>query len=244
MPRTSRRTAPLANARVERRYGPIINPQNIAGLKVWLKSDAGVFSDAGTTPAVNLDPVQQWNDQSGNANHLVQATAGSRPQFKTPNLNGRPTVKFDGVDDILIATFTALAQPNTLFVVMNVYGGAYFISGSSTGGPGYGEIAAAFTWTLNSGNNSVGFARGSTLPRGFEIHTLLSGSSAAIKINGGSVASGNSGTGSIYNGLSIGGVNAFRSEIDFAEVLLFDSALSEADQSAIINYLNSRYGLF
>jgi hypothetical protein len=53
-----------------------------------------VFSDAGVTPAVDGAAVQQWNDQSGNGYHLIQATAGNRPTFQNAGLNGKQTVKF------------------------------------------------------------------------------------------------------------------------------------------------------
>ncbi|HMW26649.1 MAG TPA: hypothetical protein PKC51_08420, partial [Ferruginibacter sp.] len=44
-------------------HAQIPAPGNI----LWLKADAGAYSDAGITPAVNGQTVQQWNDQSGNA---------------------------------------------------------------------------------------------------------------------------------------------------------------------------------
>ena len=46
---------------------------------LWLRADAGVFSDAGVTPAVTSNNVQQWNDQSGNTKNASQATVGNRP---------------------------------------------------------------------------------------------------------------------------------------------------------------------
>lgn len=47
----------------------------------WYRAGVGVFSDAGTTPANSGEGVYQWNDQSGSANHLSQATAGNRPMY-------------------------------------------------------------------------------------------------------------------------------------------------------------------
>ncbi|MDQ3111821.1 MAG: T9SS type A sorting domain-containing protein [Bacteroidota bacterium] len=59
---------------------------------VWLKADAG------TSTTVNLNPVSQWNDNSGNGNHVTQATANLQPLFRTPvagQLNGMPAIEFD-----------------------------------------------------------------------------------------------------------------------------------------------------
>ena len=65
-------------------------------LVVWLKADAGVFTDTGgTTPATNDgDLIALWNDQSGNGNHVLQATSGNRPVFKTNVLGGKPVLRF------------------------------------------------------------------------------------------------------------------------------------------------------
>ena len=65
-------------------------------LVVWLEADVGVFTDtAGTTPAVNDgDLIVRWSDQSGNGNHVLQATSGNRPVFKTNVLGGKPVLRF------------------------------------------------------------------------------------------------------------------------------------------------------
>lgn len=75
-----------------------------ANLIAWYKADAGVFSDAGVTPAANNATVQQWNDQSGNGNHLSQATAGARPTFKSAGLNGKQGVVFSAAGSNRMAT--------------------------------------------------------------------------------------------------------------------------------------------
>lgn len=61
-----------------------------------------LFQDsAGTTPVTaDGDPVGKMLDKSGNGNHLTQATAGSRPLYKTSG--GLSWLLFDGVDDYLI----------------------------------------------------------------------------------------------------------------------------------------------
>ena len=49
------------------------SPSNLGSkLKAWFKNDTDIFEDAGATdPAENNDNVYQWNDQSGNNNHLT-----------------------------------------------------------------------------------------------------------------------------------------------------------------------------
>ncbi len=60
---------------------PISTPTNIANCNLWVKDDAGVYSDAGTTPATQGQGVYQWNDQSGSGNHLLQTTSGNRMKY-------------------------------------------------------------------------------------------------------------------------------------------------------------------
>lgn len=65
-------------------------PASLPGLLVWAENDpATIFSDAGSTLAVaGSDTVQQWNDKSGNSNHLKQATSGNRPAYATASGHG------------------------------------------------------------------------------------------------------------------------------------------------------------
>ena len=43
----------------------------VAGYAAWYKADANTYSDNGTTPCANGDPVQQWNDQSVTGYNLL-----------------------------------------------------------------------------------------------------------------------------------------------------------------------------
>jgi hypothetical protein len=69
-------------------------PTDVANLQLWLKADAGVYHDAGTTLATNGQTVQQWNDQSGNSRHASQATSGNRPGYNTSAKNSLPAIRF------------------------------------------------------------------------------------------------------------------------------------------------------
>lgn len=69
-------------------------PTDIAGLQLWLKADTGVYSDAGVTPATNGQTIQQWNDQSGNNNHVSQATAGNRPTYRAATSGDTGQIEF------------------------------------------------------------------------------------------------------------------------------------------------------
>ena len=64
--------------------------------EIWLMADQGAYSDVGTTLAVDLNTVRQWNDISGNGRNAFQNTAGNRPIYRTGQDNGVPALQFTG----------------------------------------------------------------------------------------------------------------------------------------------------
>ncbi|MCB0083303.1 MAG: hypothetical protein KDE47_20315, partial [Caldilineaceae bacterium] len=70
-------------------------PGNVGtDLTLWVRADANVYSDAGTTAATDGGAVQQWNDLSGNGSNATQATLARRPFFQTAGANFNPTLDF------------------------------------------------------------------------------------------------------------------------------------------------------
>jgi hypothetical protein len=89
-------------------------PASTADLQIWLKADEikGV-ADGGA--------VALWPDSSGHGRHAAQVRANSRPTLLRDGPNGRPVVRFDGVDDHLLTPAFSLFEtgrsPLTVFVV-------------------------------------------------------------------------------------------------------------------------------
>lgn len=73
--------------------GAGFTPASIANLAAWYRADALALA--------NNAAVSSWPDGSGTANTLSQATGGNQPLFKTNIVNGKPVVRFDGIDDWL-----------------------------------------------------------------------------------------------------------------------------------------------
>jgi hypothetical protein len=71
-------------------------PADISTL-LWLDA-----SDAATVTLSGSD-VTQWDDKSGNGNHVTQSTSGNRPDYDTTTniVNGLNVITFDGSDDFL-----------------------------------------------------------------------------------------------------------------------------------------------
>lgn len=94
----------------------------VPGIQLWLKADAGVYKDAGSTLAANGETCQQWNDQSGNGNNATQATSGSRPTYATGSLNSLPVLQLDGSNDFMqVSSLTVGA-----LMIVAKYGAATF----------------------------------------------------------------------------------------------------------------------
>ena len=75
---------------------PTLGQQALLGAYMHLKSDTGVFSDAGTTPATDTDAVQEWHDANGNG-RKVQNAGATKPVYEVVSpLNSLPAISFSG----------------------------------------------------------------------------------------------------------------------------------------------------
>jgi hypothetical protein len=87
-------------------------PGGVAGVALWLKSDAGITLGTGTN-------VAGWADQSANSNNASQATAGNQPSLNTGSsanaINYNPTISFGA------AGTTQLQTINQVFVNGSTY---------------------------------------------------------------------------------------------------------------------------
>jgi len=181
-------------------------PTDISGLQLWADARYQVYSDAGSTPAVNNDPVQQINDRSGNNRTWSQATLAKRGTYKTGVLNGQPGILFDGTDDFFdIATSWSLTDC-TIFYVLKIpsditsataaQATLYTQAGGSAGDAACGlilgdtglpssEVCTQLAYTGAVDNKSYGRGCTSTMTAGaYIITSQLNGTSETIRHNG------------------------------------------------------------
>ncbi len=88
-------------------------PTKFSGCALWLAADRGVTTVDGK--------VSAWADQSGNGNHAAQTTANYRPLYVASAQGGRPTLRFDGSNDVLSVGSPSLpmgSSTRTGFVVV------------------------------------------------------------------------------------------------------------------------------
>lgn len=227
-------------------------PSSIAGLTLWVSSDNGVYSDAGTTPAVNTDPVQQWNDQSGNANHLIQSTSNKRPIFNTNQINGRPWLSFDGSNDSMRISALAGGGAYTVFAACNFRAGGphqALLGGGNTGIYfGLGGYTGAGNFIARSGGpNDCIYAQ--AVPTGFTMFSfLMNGGSSKIRTNATLRVTANAGStgfgGYLFDLADYNNDLSICAFLDISEFIFYNSLLSDADVSRVEAYLDARYGPF
>lgn len=78
-----------------------LKPREVQGCALALDAmiTASMFdATSGGSPVTNGTGVARWEDQSGNARHVTQATSGARPIFRATGLNSLPSCEFDGGD--------------------------------------------------------------------------------------------------------------------------------------------------
>jgi hypothetical protein len=225
--------------------GPAFSPTDISGLKLWLKADTLVLNDN--------DPVGTWADQSGNANNVTQATAANKPLYKTAIINGKPVVRFDGINDSLANATPSLTIASSVFVVgaLGVAAGSqtayapFAITGAGTGsrlccrltGTNWGTYVGS---DLSSGEDLVNGA--------FNILVITTSSTPVTFLYRNGTQKATTGSQSVGSGnnTEIGSEVANSRWIngDITEVVMYDTILSGTNRDSVTNYLNGRYAIF
>ena len=226
------------------------------GLAHWIKADAEVFSDAGSTPAVEGDSVQQWNDQSGAGLDLTQSTAAQKPTFRAGVARGNfnPTLDFN--DDFIRNTSRVVQTTDDLTMIAvgdtNVTGGLRTLYGM---GDNYNDptmdLEATWISPFYDGGGTVDLFTTETLPtnqnmiwgmRGVNgdtngMHFNYSGQDTAMNMTVNSQANygQNVGMG------SDGGGEDWLGRIP--EGIIYNRNLSTAEMEKVYSYLAIKYGI-
>lgn len=255
----------LTQYRRTRTPGYIAGVQPVSGFPsgsfLWLAADNLALSDG--------NAIASWADKSPEVNN-ASAAGGLQPTYKSNIINGLPVARFAGGQLMTIANIASI-NPTTMsaFVVASVTGqqggenGFFFMKNASAGtgqtvygvGRAFSVITNKWTMSLNlSGSNWADHA--STADLSLSAFALLSctfdGSNWRLYKNAATDGNGAL-SGSIYAAstgtLQIGGYNASWSGQerligDIAEIILFNSALSDVDRQAVEAMLNTKYAIY
>jgi hypothetical protein len=209
--------------------------------------------------------VTAWSDISGNARHATASGSGM-PVLVTNALNGRPVLRFDGIDDhfSLPSGFQDFTAGMSLYVVMRPTGLTY----------GFKIVALG----NGAGQQNIGLGRaGGTA--GFQVFNtdangqyswydtgggLVVGEASLVSLQQDAGTHGNSSYSALAkNGVVLLGQNMFVPPVatrsvnyigntywsegkfqgDIAEIVLYNRKLSVAEHAGVKAYIANKYGL-
>lgn len=214
---------------------PVTAPTDIAGCVGWWDaSDASSITQSGGL-------ISQWNDKSGNGRHAT-ASGTTRPTY-TGTRNGRNVVTFDGTGNRMNTTLVDSATQTILFVA----------KATAAIAPGTRRVVsyqaergffASSGWNWFSPNAGTGVS-----PTDYNVASgvITNDTSMLVYGNGVAVSAAFDPFNAGATTFVIGGENAstvsnlFQGEI--AEVVVFNSALSNANRARVERYLSLKWGI-
>jgi hypothetical protein len=222
------------------------------GLVLWLKADKGVSEMDGV--------VGEWQDFSGKFNDAHQIEAANSPLLVTNVLNGKPILRFDGVDDSLsIAGSPSLALTSdmtTFFVVKIDDASTYPVVWAKTSG----NLARPFDFYLApdtgipkvfrggaGGYDTIDALAGPALGEFAMLGWDVNGTNLTHYLNGSANGTGTLNAVATDEGapLTIGtrGDSYTRLKGDLAEIVIYNRSLSDTERTGVQGYLNAKYAL-
>lgn len=216
------------------------------------------------------DNVSGWTDITGNRN-VVQGTGSNQPNWIANQINGHPTIDFNGTSDFLreaIADYLIGSNTGTVFIVC-INNGVnlmenFVTSGDESSGSNYASFGkatnplnASIRLQMNDGvvSNVLYGDTGITDNTPHVLTYKCNGTSYGLRIDGVdqtvNVSSGGD-TGEWFNDIAnrdnlvfgslLRSVQSFQGS-RFARIIICDSILSDADEGLVESFLTSRYNL-
>lgn len=231
--------------------GACTTPDCVAGgPALWLKADSLSLSDT--------DPVSTWEDSFG-SNDATSVTT-ERPTFQTNEINSLPVVRFDGVNDWMqVADVAALEMDtdSTVFLVVNLttgYAGptAFIAKDSAAASAG-----AYFYYADNLGKLGVDrpfieagvvSTGGISLSTYYLVCAKVSSTTVSHYLDGTANGTDTLATGTATSqplrigAFSAGSLSGFNL-MDVAEIIIYNSALSDGNRDIIEAYIAAKYAL-
>jgi hypothetical protein len=186
--------------------------------------------------------VSQWDDQSGNGRHLLQAVDTNRPALQSDN-----SILFDGVDNFMACNPFTLPQPVTVYalfkeIAINVSGTVYYDGNGASNRMALGNSGTlprylfAGAQAANNSNLAVGFYGA--------FAAVFNGASSSLQVNQTTETTGNPGT-QAPNGFYLAkySAGAFYANIEVKEIIIYSSAHDATTRAQVIRYLQAVGGI-
>ncbi len=213
-----------------------------AGLRAWLRTDLGISPDA-------AGRVARWLDLSGTGAHALQPEAARRPRLVTGEINQRPALRFDGVDDALtLPDAMAGATSGEIVVVARLRDFTNPYNGLVHFGTGYATVYSQTQLWDDFGIADENPHPGPAVSLLTQPHLY----NAAVSAAGESVVRFNGrehlrrpGWTVTFRPAPLIGTDAFAEYFngDIAELLVWDRVLTAPERAALHQYLTTRYAV-
>ncbi len=236
-------------------------PCNLNGLQLWLAADT-------LTGLADGAAVTTWRDLSGRGYDAVQTDVAKKPTFQTGEINGRPIVRADAVDDVMnIPTGHSMLRAVTGATIIAVVKWASLrdtanilairtgtgVTRFSTGLSGTSGAVRVLTRRLDANAlNTVNSVATPVSAGTAYVHTAMVDHSAAtcsvwvngvVAIDAAATGQGTGLTSDTDSQLIDLGCLGGPSDCDYAELIVVNRALSTAERQLIERYLGRKYGL-
>ena len=231
------------------RSGGVFNPAKLGGLEHWFD-----ISDATTITKDGSDFTSLVNNKAlGGA--MSQAILINQAKYFSTGfgIKSKSFLRFDGVNDYMSFSGAALTA-STQIIVYKTIGvpavGDTIISAANVvkhNKRSYINGAAQTNW---DGGLAAGGSSNSIILSDETISTVMwrSGTDIKSSINNGAFTSGISGTTISTSDFNVGDweapTGARALNMDLAEILYYNRELSEAESLQVVEYLNSKYGIY
>lgn len=230
---------------IERQVGMFLN----ASAKSPLNTTVLLWLDAARIPLGDGTPVHVWPDSGGMNHHFTQSDVTRRPILRRNALTGRPVVRFDGVNDVLVNSTLAVTNASILVVVARNPGtGPQRILGNnanlSLGINASGELTTRYgdgtNWGTATSHGSDSYIRTGA----FQLISLLqTGSAETVYLQNRSVGSSSTPMAAFSDGLHLGGDPVTGTQFwngDIAEVVVVPGATYDRSWD---KYFMAKYGI-
>lgn len=223
------------------------SPSDIGGLVFWVKADAGVLDASNNPITVNNTAVKTWQDFSGNNNHVTQSTVSLQPLYKTLAQNSLPTIQFDGLDDVMNLT-SKVTTARTVFFVTKWTGGSVndyrIIFGDPTDFYFHGDLGATGR-LFYSDPNATTFPQIDAIYSGTKyVNKVLTAHNSVLRNTSFNVTTvkttSNAAFSNFCNDRGFAGRGFYG---QMAEIIVYNSLLSDADRGVVESYLMTKWGL-
>lgn len=229
--------------------GWLTDPSELTGLTLWLEADSGTA----TLPAGVGGSDGRWVDKSAGNRVIQQATDANKPTVPTQGYDGRPTVRFDGVNDHLLTVdalstfFTDTNKEIWIACVPRAVTTDDAEAFNNAGVMGHGYVGATFKatgpvaqfWTYDGGTKKAEVPAEILTP--LVLHGRHNGSNVFAQRDGAAEVTGDAATttDSMSSALSVGRSSspAVPLNCDVMAVILCNAQQSAQKRDGIHNYL-------